>query len=116
MAITHLLFTRAPVPLPTGQAALQITDLDGLPTTEDGAETVAANDGGSIIALTVEETTGETPSLVVASPLGLGAAAVTFTAEESGTVVTGQATVTVTMGPNGWLEAAWTSGAGVTVS
>ena len=116
MAIARTFFHAAPVDVNVGQALLQITDAQngGPPGWEVQA---TANDNGSVVDLSLdlyEEAGGAGgPGYIglLAVPVGVGAAGVTITTQDGGTnVQSGTLICTVTLGGNGKLQAAWTSG------
>lgn len=91
------------VPDPGGCAELAITDVNGLTDGIDQHPVYTVNDAGLIIGLTTEL------GIVIACPVGLGVATVTYRAFEGGISVSGTLIATVTT-VAGKLNAAWSSG------
>lgn len=107
-APAQIKFTAAPTQPNNDTAVLLITDLNGNGPVPgdyllDGPLSAAANDGGTIVALTVTE------SELIANANGVGTATVTVTGTEAGTVVSGTLIATVTLS-NGQLHTAWSTG------
>lgn len=109
MAIpVQIKFTAAPTIVNNDTAELLITDLNGNGPSPggyllDGPLQAAANDNGTIVALTMEE------GALIANANGVGVATVTITGTEAGVVVTGTLIATVTSS-GGSLHTAWSSG------
>jgi hypothetical protein len=104
MAIVNLMFTHV-AQTGSGDAVLNVTDLNGNPITpgQDSTIEYSAGDGGNIIGLSW------TDQSVTAGPVAAGTALVTVTAYEGGLVVTGTLNVTVAT-VSGKLQATWASG------
>lgn len=102
MALTRTYLKAQPVSNDQGRAALQL--LDGQVGGNYSRVTANASDAGAIVALSVQD------GQVMAHPVAVGTTTVTFSAFEAGVQVTGTATLTVTLGGNGRLQAAWTTG------
>ena len=102
VALARTYLQAKPVSNDQGRAVLAL--LDGQVGGNYSRVTASANDGGSVIALSIQD------GQVMAHPVGVGSCTVTFSAFEAGVQTTGTATCTVTLGGNGRLQAAWTSG------